>query len=135
MAFHSVQIAVSPVVMDVNERAKALADHMSAQLRVKGDTLADVTERAGRRLPKHLRVEAEKISAAENLLQHPRLERLVDEKDVLKSERKLRKFLDRQNPKKARRGEILDMLAKIGFVFVVIVLALFFFLVSRGTFN
>lgn len=119
----------------MKEQADALAEHMSAQLRVKGDTLADVTARAGRRLPKHLRREAEKISAAEALTQHPRLERLVDEKALKRSERKLRKFLDRQDPKAVRRGEFLDFLTKIGLVVFVVALALFYYLTTSGYFG
>ncbi len=118
--------------MDVKDQANGLAEYMASQLRVKGDTLADVTAKAGRRLPKHLRREAEKISAAETLTQHPRLERLVDEKALLRSERKLRKFLDRQDPKAVRRGEVLDFLAKIGFVVFVIAVVLFYLLTTSG---
>lgn len=121
--------------MSVKEQADALAEHMSAQLRVKGDTLADVSARAGRRLPKHLRREVEKISAAEALTQHPRLERLIDVKALKKSERKVRKFLDRQDPKAVRRGELLDFLAKIGLVVFVVALALFFYLTTSGNFE
>ena len=121
--------------MDVKEQADALAEHMSAQLRVKGETLADVTARAGRRLPKHLRRNAEKISAAEALAQHPRLERLIDEKALKRSERKLRKFLDRQDPKAVRRGEILDLLAKIGLVVFIVCLVLFYILTTTGAFE
>lgn len=121
--------------MDVKAQADALADHMAAQLRVKGDGLADVTARAGRRLPKHLRREAEKISAAEALTLHPRLERLVDEKALVRSEQKLRKFLDRQDPKTVRRGEILDFLAKIGLVIFVAGLVVFYVMTTSGFFE
>ena len=118
--------------MNVKETADSLADHMSKQLRVRGEGLAEVASRAGRRLPKHLHLAVATIIEAEEMQQHPRLERLIDARAVSRANRKLRAFLDRQNPSAARRGEILDMVAKIAFVFVVVALSVFFFLLWRG---
>jgi len=47
----------------------------------------------------------------------------------------LRTFLETLDPKAERRGEILDTIAKIAFVIVVVVLALFFYLISIGYFE
>ena len=121
--------------MELKERADALAAHMSAQLRVRGDGLRDVTARAGRRLPKHLRAASLTIIEAVERAENPKLQRLVNDRDVLRAERKLRKFLDRQDPRTARRGEILDLLAKIAFVVLTVVLTVFFFLLYRGYFE
>lgn len=112
--------------------ADALAEHMSQQLRVRGEGLADVSARAGRRLPKRLRASVETIIAAEEMQQHPKLERLVDARAIRRADKKVRVYLDRQDPRTVRRGEILDVIAKIAFVFVVVVLAVFFFLLWRG---
>ncbi len=121
--------------MDVKERADALAELMSVQLRVRGDGLRDVTSRAGRRLPRHLRADAEGIADAVDQWGNPKLQRLVDEKAIVKSERKLRKLLENQDPRKVRRGEILDLLAKIAFVVLAVVLGVFFLLLSQGYFD
>ena len=121
--------------MDVKERAEALAKLMSAQLRVRGEGLREVTSRAGRRLPKHLRRAAELISDAVEKSENPKLQRLVDERAVRQAERKLRKFLERQDPRTARRGEIMDVAAKIAFVVFVVVLAVFFLLLNQGYFE
>ena len=51
--------------MDVKQTAESLASRMSAQLRVKGDGLAEVTAKAGRKLPRHLRDAAEALVQAE----------------------------------------------------------------------
>lgn len=121
--------------MDIGERAEALARKMAAQLRVRGGGLAEVTRKVGRRLPRHLRAEAEKIARAEAMARHPKLGRLVDSRDLRKSEKKIARFLDRQNPASARWGEFLDLVAKIAFVVVVVVLSVFFWLLSRGYFG
>ena len=121
--------------MDVKERADALAELMSAQLRVRGEGLGDVTARAGRRLPKRLRASAGTIIDAVEKAENPKLQRLVDDRAVKRAERKLRKFLDGQDPGKARRGEILDLLAKIAFVILTVVLAVFFLLLNQGYFE
>ena len=118
--------------MDAKETADALAAHMSAQLRVRGEGLADVASRAGRRLPKRFRASVDTIIAAEEMQRHPKLERMVDPRRVRRADRKVRAFLDRQDPRKVRRGEILDVIAKIAFVFVVVVLSIFFFFLWRG---
>ena len=121
--------------METKDRFKAIAEKMSAQLRVRGDGIADVTERAGRKLPRHLRSDAKTLIEAEALAANPKLARLVDEKRISRAEKRLNRYLAKQNPASERRGEILDAIAKIAFVFVTVVLAVFFFLLSRGYFD
>lgn len=121
--------------MNVKERADALAELMSVQLRVRGEGLRDVTARAGRRLPRHLRNEAEAVADAADKAENPRLQRLVDEKALVRAERKLRKYLEKQDPRAVRRGELLDLLAKIAFVVLTVVLAVFFLLLNQGYFE
>lgn len=121
--------------MDVAQRAEALAGRMSAQLRVKGEGLADVAARAGRRLPRHLRAEVAAIVEAEAMSENPKLARLIDEKRIRSAERKVRKYLDRQNPGAERRAAFLDRLAAVAFVFVVVVLGVFFWALSQGYFE
>lgn len=121
--------------MDIGERADALAEKMAAQLRVRGEGLADVAQKAGRRLPRHLRAEVERIVQAEEMARHPKLGRLVDERRIAKAEKKIARYLEKQNPASERWGEFLDLVAKIAFVFVVVVLSLFFWLLSRGYFD
>ena len=108
---------------------------MSTQLRVKGDGLADVAQRAGRKLPRRLRKDAQVMIDAEALSAHPKLARRVDAKRLKQAERRLNAFLDKQNPGAERRGEILDAVARIAFVLVTIVLAVFFTLIYRGYFD
>lgn len=121
--------------MDVHERSDALAEKMARQLRLRGDTLADVSARAGRKLPKHLRHEVEKILNAQRMAQHPKFMHHVDEAQIAKAEKKLNRFLDKQDPKAERRTEILDAIAKIAFVIFTVVLAVFLTLLWRGYFS
>lgn len=121
--------------MEIRDRTNSLANQMSTQLRVKGDGLADVAQRAGRKLPRRLRQDAQVMIEAEALSAHPKLVRRIDPKRVKRAERRLKAFLDRQNPGAERRGEILDVVARIAFVLVTIVLAVFFTLIYRGYFD
>lgn len=121
--------------MDIRARTNSLADKMSAQLRVKGDGLAEVTQRAGRKLPNRLRKDAQVMIDAEALSGHPKLARRIDARNVIRADNRLNSFLDKQNPAAERRGEILDVVARIAFVFVAIVLAVFFVLLNRGYFD
>lgn len=118
--------------MDVAEIADKLASEMSQQLRVRAGTLADVAARAGRKLPRHLRAEAQVLIDAQTLAAHPKLSHRVDQKRLKKADRKLRAFLSKQDPRAERRAELLDRLAAIVFVVFVIVLAAFFLALSQG---
>ncbi len=121
--------------MDVRETTEALAERMAKQLRVRGDGLSEVTAKAGRKLPKYLRAEAEALIQAEEMAQNPKLARLIDPKRVKASERKMLKYLNKQNPKAERMGEFLDVVAKIAFVIFVVMLVLFITLLNRGYFD
>lgn len=121
--------------METRSRADIIADKMSAQLRVRGHGLADVTKKAGRKLPRHLRNDAAILIEAAAMTSHPKLSRLVNERKVARAEKRLNRFLEKQNPAVERRGEILDVIAKIAFVFVTVVLGVFFFLIWRGYFD
>ena len=121
--------------MDTQDRFQALAEKMSTQLRVRGEGLAEVTERAGRKLPRHLRADAAALIEAEKMAAHPKLARLVDDRRLARAEKRLLRYLEKQNPAAERRGEILDLIAKIAFVFVTVVLSVFFFLLWRGYFD
>jgi hypothetical protein len=121
--------------MNVSDMAENLAQAMARQLRLRGGRLADVTARAGRRLPRHLQAEAKAIVEAEALAAHPKLAHRVDFKRLKRAERKLRQFLDKQDPKAERRAEILDRLAVIVFIVFAIIVAAFFVALSRGAFD
>ena len=121
--------------MDVSELAEELAETMARQLRLRGGRLADVTSRAGRKLPRHLQAEAQAIIEAEALAEHPKLTHRVDPKRLKKADRKLRQFLDKQNPKAERRAEFLDRLAAIVFIVFAIVVCAFLVALSQGVFD
>lgn len=121
--------------MDVAKLAENLAEHMQTQLRVRGTGLAEVAEKAGRRLPRHLQAEVEAIVEATRMSENPKLARLVDPKRVARADRKVRRFLDKQNPRAERRGEILDRIAAVAFVLVAVAVGTFFLLLSRGHFD
>ncbi len=121
--------------MDVNRTAEDLAAEMATQLRVRGDGLAEVAAKAGRKLPRHLQAEVQVVVEAKRTSEHPKLMHRVDEKRVTKAARRIRKFLSKQDPAAERRGEILDRLAAVAFVLFTVAVILFFFFWSRGAFD
>ena len=121
--------------MELHERTDLLADKMAQQLRLRSGTLADVAARAGRKLPKHLRNDVEVLLNAQRMSEHPKLMHHLDAAQFTKAEKKLNRFLDKQDPKAERHAEILDAVAKIAFVVFSIALAVFITLLWRGHFS
>lgn len=121
--------------MDVHERSDRLAEKMAKQLRLREGDLEDTAAQAGRKLPKHLRADLSTIINARRMADHPKLMRHIDATRLAKAEKKLNRFLDKQDPATERRTEILDLIAKIAFVLFSVVLAAFLTLLWRGYFN
>ncbi len=109
-----------------------LAATMARQLRLRSGSLADVTARAGRKLPRHLKAEAEALIEAETLAENPKLAHRVDEKRLKQAERKLRAFLEKKDPTAERLAEFLDRLAGIVFILFAVAVAAFLFALSHG---
>lgn len=121
--------------MNVSELSDDLAQTMARQLRLRNGSLPEVVDRAGRKLPRHLRQAAAIITEAEGLSQHPKLAYRIDAKSVKRAERNLRRFLDKQDPKAERMAAFLDRLAAVVFILLTLVLAVFFTALSRGYFD
>lgn len=121
--------------MDVSELADELAQTMARQLRLRNGRLAEVVGRAGSKLPRRLQADAQVIVEAETLSEHPRLSHRIDAKRLKQAERRLRAFLEKQDPRAERWAEFLDRLAAIVFILFAIVLAVFFLALSRGYFE
>ena len=68
-------------------------------------------------------------------IENPKLAHRIDEKRLRKADRKLRAFLDQQNPKAERLTEFLDRLAGIVFILFAVAVAGFFFALSQGYFG
>ena len=121
--------------MELNDRTTALAERMAQQLRLRSGTLDEVSARAGRKLPRHLRNEIEVLLSAQRMSKNPKLMHHVDATQIKKAEKKLNRFLDKQNPKAEQRAEMLDTIAKIAFVVFSVALAVFLTLLWRGHFS
>jgi endo-1,4-beta-D-glucanase Y len=120
--------------MDLSALSEDLATKMAKQLRVGSGDLEAVAAKAGRKLPKHLRAEVALIVEAMRLAEHPKFMHRVDMARLAKAEKKISRFLDKQDPTTERRNEILDTVAKIAFVIFSVVLAVFLTLLWRGYF-
>lgn len=121
--------------MDVTGSTQAIAERMSARLRVKGADLAEVAARAGRRIPRRLRDDVETLIRAEAMSRHPKLARQVDPRRLSRATRNIDRFLAGRNPAAERWAELQDNVAKVAFVVFVAALAVFFWLVSNGYFE
>ena len=118
--------------MNYSDRADHLADLMTKQLRARGTTLTDVARHAGRRLPRRLHRDVDVVAEAARLSEHPKLRRMVDAQEFRKSETRLSRYLGEQTPRTERQNEFLDRLAAIAFIICVVVLGLFFWMLSTG---
>ncbi|QMU57914.1 MAG: hypothetical protein GKR98_06710 [Boseongicola sp.] len=121
--------------METADRIQIMADRIATQLRVKSGGMQDVVERAGRKLPNRLSNELQTLLEAEVISSNPKLHWQIDEKKLKRAERRVNAFLDTQNPMLARWGDVLDFVAKVAFVFVLVVLSVFFYLLNTGYFD
>lgn len=121
--------------METEASIRGLAHRMSKAFGVKGDSLAEVAGRAGRKLPRRVRADVAILVEAEKLAEHPRLSRRIDPRRIRRAERRVNRYLDRISPASARWGAVLDEVAKIAFLLVTAVLAVFFTLLYRGYFD
>ena len=81
----------------------------------RGRGLAAKLRRAGRRLPRHARRAGQRITAAHDLLQHPKLARLVDHAQTEHDIAMLRSTLKDIDPKERRKDAILSVLGSAVF--------------------
>ena len=118
--------------MDLRARADHLAQLMGDRLDISGDGFEAKLEHAGKRLPRHIRTEAEQIAKALEFAAHPRLSRQVDAKQMSRAARIIERYLLSVDPWARRKGIFLNWLAGIAFSLLVVGAIVLFVLFKRG---
>lgn len=97
--------------MDIEARAARLAKLIEDRLDVGGDGLRAKLERAGKRLPRHIRAEAGLVVEALALQGHPRLSRQIDARRLARACRHVERYLLAVDPWDRRIGIVVSWLA------------------------
>jgi len=104
--------------MDVGateSRAEEVFSLMGERLSVGGRDLAARTRKAGRRLPRRIRREAQYLAEAAKLAQNPKLARMVDPGRVAHAHATCLRHLQSIDGAERRRAYTLGVLGSIGF--------------------
>ena len=104
----------------IQQMADRVAVLMEERLRIRGKGLADKTRRAGRSLPRRVRVAAEHLVAAQAMSQSPKLRMQIDEAQVAQSYDICLRHLGGINATARAWATILNRLASIAFILLVV---------------
>lgn len=117
-----------PVMGTVGEKAEDLQALLQDRLRFSARDLSHGLRKAGRRVPRRLRVEGEYIALAQHLEANPKLARQIDYPRVETGYRDLKTFLEGINPTDRFIGGVLSVIGPLAFglivVFVLVVVVL-----------
>ena len=99
---------------DWSDRLSDIHALLGEKMGVAGPDLRHRVRRAGRRLSRPARRDAELLVRAETMARHPKFARLVDPREVRRAERRLAGRLRAIDVKARRRARRLDGLATLG---------------------
>jgi len=99
----------------IQQMADRVAALMEQKLRMRGAGLSDKLRRAGRRLPKSVRLAAEALAQAGEMAKSPRLMHRIDEERVAEAYDTCLRHLGAVDPGDRRRGMLIGMAASIAF--------------------
>lgn len=105
---------------------------LDSQLRARGVSLEAQVRKAGRRLPRRIRNDAQSVIAAMSLAQNPKLARMVDEKSVSKSALSVIDHLKTIDPMDRFKGRLLGVLGAISAILILTFVLVVYVLVKRG---
>lgn len=112
----------------IGDQADVLSALLQDRLRFKARDLHHALQKAGRRVPRRLRVEGEYIALAQHMEQNPKLAKQIDLLRVEAGFRELKAFGESINPTDRMIGGILSVLGPMAFgliaVFVVLIVVL-----------
>jgi hypothetical protein len=108
---------------DWTSRLSDLRTQLTEKLGVTGTDFGAQVRRAGRRLPRRARRDAETLIRAEEMARHPKLARLIDPREVSRAQRRMSHRLGVLDPARDRRDRRLNLLAALG-LYVLVTFAL-----------
>jgi hypothetical protein len=105
---------------------------LDSKLRARGRTLEAQVHKAGRRLPRRIRRDAQAVINATALMKNPKLARMVDQKQVRKAAQNVITHLQSIDPMDQLKGHVLGMLGAISAVFILTFILVVYISVKRG---
>ena len=102
------------------------------RMRLKGVTLDRQVYKAGRKLPRRVRKAAAKVVEMNALVDHPKLSRMIDEKQFHKSARIVAEHLEAIDPRDAAWGRFLGLMGKISAALILVFIGIVWYLRSTG---
>ena len=118
--------------LTLDARTERLRDALDKALGVKGRTLAAALRKAGRRLPKQVRKQADVVVRAQAIDGHPKLRRTIDMAAVARAETDILTHLKTIDRADLRRGRLLGLAGVIVFNLIVVVALFVAWLVWSG---
>ena len=118
----------------LSDRIAPLTELMRKKLGVRARSFPAALSRAGRRLPRHLRREAQALAAALPLADHPKLRQTLDMPQLDAAARDLQAFLQSIDLADRRKGFILGVLGTIAFNLLALAALAVLILAWRGYF-
>lgn len=116
----------------ITARNEALRALFEKHMGVRASTFERAVLKAGRRLPRRLRHQAEVLIEAEGFAAHPKLERRIDSVAVRAAHRSLEAHLKTLNHSEVRRTQAINMAAGVAFNLLVVGVLVVVFLRWRG---
>lgn len=116
----------------ITQMADRVSSLLEERLGARGRGLDEKVQRAGRRLPRRVRVAAAALAEAAEMAQNPRLLVRVDETAVATNYDICLRHLGRLNRAERRHGALLNFAASVAFAVLVVGVAVVAYLVWRG---
>lgn len=116
----------------ITQMADRVSSLLEGRLGARGKTLGDKVRKAGRRLPRRVRVAAAALAEAAEMAQNPKLLVRVDEAHVAQNYDIVVRHLGGIDRGALRRGAVMNFLASVAFSILIVGLGLLAFLIWRG---
>jgi hypothetical protein len=118
--------------INIDARTQRLRDALEKALGVKARSFDAALRKAGRRLPKAVRRQAEVVARAQAIDGHPKLRHTIDTDAVVRAETEILAHLKTIDPADQRRGRRLGLAGVIVFNMLVVVTLFIVWLVWSG---
>ncbi|SMR81476.1 hypothetical protein SAMN04488030_1943 [Aliiroseovarius halocynthiae] len=111
----AVEEGISGIELDIAARTERLSQLLEERLDVRGKSFDAKLRRAGRLLPRHLRVKGQMLVDATSRAEHPRLLRQLDEAALDLAASDIERYLLSIDPWRRRKNIFLNWTASLSF--------------------
>ncbi len=120
------------MALTMQQMVDEVREGLKGKLRVRGRSLAVQVRKAGRRLPRGVRRDAQFFVQSIGLADNPKLSRMIDMHRAQAAHRNIMSHLETVDVAAERRATALGILASITLAILVIGIVLLYVLVQRG---